>query len=413
MPIVPRHMPLLSGVWLRILSISVIFLFVALSDAILSFWTPAFIEEKLGNAVLMGAIMSFSSVVGLGADLLLPQLIQGIHIRKLIALSLGISLLFAVIMFASTLFPFILIFMVGMAAWGIYYEILGFTRQQFVADATPHKLHASALALIMIFLSLAYTVGPLIAEVLDSKGEKYVIIASILLISLAFILSQFLIPKSHAHVHVVTKNLSLWNEFKHWKTLFRVVWPMLIISIMLGVIDAAFWTTGTVYSAHLSEVNILGNFFVPAYMFPSLFMGFVIMKLNIYEHKKKLSQMFFVIAGLLLALLGFSESVVVMLLCVFASSIFLSLVHPLVDAVYADVISRMGRQEWHLIGLCNSSWSLAYIIGPLLAGFISSLVGEKQTFAILGIAAVIVSVILLLVTKRKLVLPQAEIKTWK
>jgi MFS family permease len=73
----------------------------------------------------------------------------------------------------------------------------------------------------------------------------------------------------------------------------------------------------------------------------------------------------------------------------------------------------MGKEGKHMVGLSGSTVSVAYIIGPILAGLISSYVGEKNTFVVMGIVMIIVAVILLVVTPKKLRLPQIEIKTWE
>ena len=61
----------------------------------------------------------------------------------------------------------------------------------------------------------------------------------------------------------------------------------------------------------------------------------------------------------------------------------------------------------------GSTFSLAYIIGPILAGFIAQLVGEQMTFVVVGAGAASIAFILLLVTPKKLKVPQIEVKSWK
>jgi MFS family permease len=72
----------------------------------------------------------------------------------------------------------------------------------------------------------------------------------------------------------------------------------------------------------------------------------------------------------------------------------------------------MGREEKHLIGLSRSTISIAYIVGPVLAGFIASQVGERMTFSVVGTVVIVVAIFLLLTTPRKLKLPQEEIAKW-
>ena len=82
------------------------------------------------------------------------------------------------------------------------------------------------------------------------------------------------------------------------------------------------------------------------------------------------------------------------------------------EAVYSDITERMGYEGKHMMGLSSSTLSLAYIIGPVMAGGIAQLVGERLTFSVMGILMALVALILLIVTPRKLRLPQSEIQAW-
>jgi MFS family permease len=73
----------------------------------------------------------------------------------------------------------------------------------------------------------------------------------------------------------------------------------------------------------------------------------------------------------------------------------------------------MGRERKHLIGLSLSTWSIAYIVGPIVAGYIARSIGEAKTFTVLGVFTLLVSLILLIASPKKLRLPQKEIKTWE
>ena len=111
--------------------------------------------------------------------------------------------------------------------------------------------------------------------------------------------------------------------------------------------------------------------------------------------------------------MGVYESIYWQLLIVFCSSLALAISYPLIEGVYSDVIDRMGSQKKHMIGLCFSTISISYMIGPIVAGFATTLVGVINTFVYLGIAVVIISLILIAVIPKKLKLPQNEIKKWQ
>ena len=297
--------------------------------------------------------------------------------------------------------------------WGIFYEVIGFANHQFVADSVPMPMHASAWAVIGTFKNLAYFLGPLISGFLVSINFQYPIYFA-LFFSLVSGLILLLTKKHHERpVTVEFEKVSIVSEIEHWKVLFKRIWPMLILSITLGIIDSFFWTTGAVYTEELAKVSFWGRFFLPTYALPSLFVGIIIVKKGIVSGKKKTALRFFLLSGIFLALMGVYESIYWQLLIVFCSSLALAISYPLIEGVYSDVIDRMGSQKKHMIGLCFSTISISYMIGPIVAGFATTLVGVINTFVYLGIAVVIISLILIAVIPKKLKLPQNEIKKWQ
>ncbi|MBU0998047.1 MFS transporter [Patescibacteria group bacterium] len=402
-----------NSVWSKVITLSLVLFFILLGDAILSFWVPNLLHDSLENIIAMGFIISFSSVIGLGTDLILPQLIKGISVRKLLILAIITSIIFSLLLIKASFTPLILIFLFGMVSWGLYYEFLGFAQQQFVADSVPLKLRSGAWGILRVFRSLAYFFGPMIAGWLFLKGEVYPGIFAIGFVLIGYIILQITRKEHKRPIEIDLKEVNLVKEIGHWGVLFKHVWPVIFLSILLGLNDSFFWTIGAIWTEELAKKNIWGTLFLPLYALPSIFMGFVVVRLKIYKGKKKLAIKFFFLSGIFLAVLGLFDGVFWQLAMVFLSSLMLSVVYPLTDGVYSDIVARMGRERKHMIGLSNSTASLAYIIGPIMAGFLSSLVGEKKTFVAMGFLTMIVSVVLYLLMPKKLKVPQKEIKTWE
>jgi MFS family permease len=223
-----------------------------------------------------------------------------------------------------------------------------------------------------------------------------------------------LVSKKHERpISIQISEVNLWRELDHWRVLFVHVWPIIILSIFIGLIDATFWTTGAVWMKTLSEESVWGNFLLPVYQMPALFMGFVVAKWGIYKGKKKMAMKFLALSSIFLILLVFNLPIPIYILCIFMSSLMLGVAYPLIDATYSDIVARMGRERKHLVGLSNSTSTIAYIIGPVVAGYSSGIVGSKATFAMVGAATLVVSVILFFVTPKKLKLPESEIETWE
>lgn len=407
--------PELDPVWIRISSFTAIVFMIFFSDALLAYWVPIHIQSTFNSSLVMGLVMASSSLVGLLTDIILPQLVRRITTYKLIILAGLASLTFSAFLIGSITFPFLLVFLFGMASWGIYYELLGFANKQFVASSVPHEKHAAAWAFLFTFRSLAYTIAPFIASIFLKHGSATLVTFAIFLTVFGYLLillfgmrKESLSKDKHHKTHP-----NLFSEISHWKTLFSAIWPIVILSLMIGIIDASFWSVGAVLSDRLSQSSLLGSFFLSAYMFPSLFVGFLVMKWAPKTGKKRKAILFFLLASLALSLIGFVNSPVLMITIILIASTFSSFTYPLLDGVYSDVVERMGKQKLHLIGLNNSATSVAYIIGPIASGFIASKVGEQMTFSVISGFAVVVCVLLFVVTPHKLKLPQEEIHKWK
>lgn len=265
----------------------------------------------------------------------------------------------------------------------------------------------------MVFRSLAYFLGPLLGGFFLGKGTRIPLFVAMIFALVAFFVLILARRKHDRAIDIDVKEVNLVKEIGHWIVLFKEIWPIILLSLNLGIIDAVFWTTGTVYTDKLSATSFLGSFFLSFYELPTIFMGIIVAKWHIYKGKKKLAEKLLFVSYLFLALLGFSEQIIFLLLLVFASSVLISIVYPLVDAVYSDVTARMGRERRHLIGLSSSSVSLAYIVGPTIAGLITNVVGERFTFVVIGTIGMVISFVLLLVTPKKLLLPQSEIRSWE
>lgn len=391
--------------------LSVLF-FVYLSDAILSDFTPGYIQGRLGGSMMMGIIMSFSSVVGFGADLIFPQLLKATTVKKLVALAIVSSVGFSLSLLFSTWWPMVVMFLVAMAIWGVYYELLGFANQQFVSETVTVPMRSAVWAVLGVFKSMAYFLGPILSGYLMVSGERTLLMVTLGL-SVLGLVAFFLARMSSKKVDVEVEHINIFREIGHWRVLFAHVWPVVLVSLMLGLIDATFWTTGTVWTDKLAGVNRFGGMFLSFYMLPTFFVGFVVARMGIYEHKKKIAEISLLIGSLLLMAIGISGAVWWQLTVVLLSSAFLAAAWPLTDAVYTDIVARMGRERKHLIGLSNSTTSLAYIIGPLLAGGLGAIAGEMVTFVAIGGVVAIIAAILIFITPKKLKLPQEEIKSWE
>lgn len=378
----------------------------------MSFWAPNLIENVLGSTTAMGLVLSFSSLIGLAADLILPNLMKNFTVRRFLIMGALTSFIFALSLMFSLRYSTLIILLFAMAIWGVYYEFLGFGTQEFIANSVPLRMRSSSWAFLSVFRTLAYFLGPFIGAWLLFRGNDYPAIFSMIFTTIGLFLLLFIGKARTKSQNIALNDVHILLEVKHWAVLSRRVWPVIIMSLLMGTIDAFFWSVGAVWTEELRDQNVFGGLFLSMYTLPSIFMGFVVTKWGIYQGKKKMAEKFLLLSGLGLTLLFFSPNVYWQLAVVCLSSLALSVVYPLIDATYTDIVARMGKEKKHLIGLSNSVVSLAYIIGPAAAGFAASQFGEQNTFVFLGALTAITAFFLIKITPKKLKLPQEEIKTW-
>ncbi|MCX6704126.1 MAG: MFS transporter, partial [Candidatus Woesebacteria bacterium] len=399
--------------WSKVILFSLTLFLLRLADAVISFWAPNQIQSSLNSSVWMGIIISFQSLVGFGADLLFPTLLRTTKTKRLIFWAIIMSALTSFFLTASVVKPFIAIFLITMTLWGIYYEFVAFANYQFMGSVVPPHMRSAAWGVAGTFLNMAYFLGPLIAAAVLLKS--YILAEGIILVFLVLALLLLSIFKGPHDVpaKIDFKDVNPWVELKHWLTLSKHIWPVMILSLLLGFIDSTFWTTGAIWTEKLAKINYLGGLFLPFYQLPAIFLGVVIAGWGIYKGKKILTEKFLIVAGIFLIGLALSDTVYWQLSMVLLASAALSICYPLLDGVYTDIVARMGKEKKDLIGLTSSVVNVSYVVWPPVVGVVAGLIGERLTFSFVGVLVVIVSVILLFVTPKKLRLPQEEIKSWE
>lgn len=403
----------IDPMWRRVSVFMFVMFFVFLADAMLSDFVPGYLENIMGSPLLMGLVMSTSSVAGLILDLLFARVLRNLSVSKMVMLAFAGCIGFVGLLLVSTYWPFILILVLAMVTWGLYYEFFGFSGQKFVVGIAAPTQRTAVWSVIETLRAIAYAIGPLALAWVTQYGERQSLIFVALVLCVGFVMFGLMKTKYKPEVEVEHAKITIWHEVQHWTSLFKHIWPMVILGITLVLIDAVYWTTGTVVNDQLALQHPLGGFFITTYMLSSMFVGVVFGRKEIKSHKKMMAFIFTLISGIVLMFMTVIQVWWWYLLVVLLSSMMSALAWPLLDAVYTDLLARMGRENIHMIGLKNASNSIAYMIGPILAGGMATLVGNIESFVYMGGLLVVVSIILLIFTPRKLKLPQTEIQNWE
>lgn len=410
-----RHTPFFRRVlWKRTVVLSLVLFFIFLADALMSYWVPVFIHDVYESTTMVGIIVSVSSVIGLFADLILPQVVAGFTLRRLIYIAIVLCYVFAGLLYVSVLMPVLFVFFLSMAVWGVYFELIAFVQKGYVGQLIPRHMHASVWGFLWAVKSSAYFLGPIIASsTMKNSYEQGLFVAMFFVFVAVLLLFSYHDSHGPSHGRLGADPLHITTELRKWKTLLIYAWPVVAMSILVGLIDALFWTIGPIFTEYISSQEVVGNLFLPLFVLPSIFMGFVIAGLGITKHKKKLSLLMLFASGCVLGLFVIVDHIIGMLSVVFVVSMCVFGAYPLIDGVYSDLVGRMKDKGIHMIGLSSSTLSIAYIIGPPLVGAISHVIGMKNTFSAMGVSIAFISAILYMMMPVKITLPQHEIASWK
>jgi MFS family permease len=376
----------------------------------MSYITPVYIQESINSTLLMGIILSFSSVIGFICDLVFSELFRGRSYSFFIIL--GMSTAFAFPIVFLLLPPWVIFYLVAMLIWGLYYEFFIFADFHFIHTFTDKSLHATSWGILSTFKSAAYLIGPIVATSLIEKGTSYPLIATLGFTAIAlftFLLFLKLERYTKTEKQLRPHKKSIIAEFKIWRVILKRIWPIYIFIFTLSIMDSAFWTVGTLLSEEMREITPIGGFLLTAYMLPSIILGFLAGRAARPYGKKRAAFISGILGGLVFTFTGFVQNIPAFVFSVFIAATVMSLAWPEISAVIEDYVSRLGDFGNDIIGLQSSSASLAYIVGPILSGAIATIIGNKLTFSAMGIILLMVSVMALLVVPRKIKMPISEL----
>ena len=384
-------------------SASIMLFFWTIFDGIISYISPLVIKASGYSNTMMGIIIGTSSIAGALFDFLLSKYLQNSHWRRLFLVMFIVCLIQPLILWQSKV---IVIYILAMALWGLYYDLLGFGNFDFVSREMETDEHASSFGVLGVFRSLGYLLAPLIVglvigEILDWK--PFVLALVFLSMSFIFFLILYLTGKKRG---IRVERLQQYRpkgflvEIGLWKKIGKLMLPFLIFTMLMSMQDSFFWTIGPILSETFVKFKPLDGLFLTAYSLPPLLVGWFIDKFK-GSFGKKANFNSFIISSIFLITFAFFRHPLILLVVILLSSTFSTFSWAIEQGLYADSIEDSFNKEKEIEGLVDFSVNIGYVIGPILAGFLSDKVGYFNTFAFLGIFGLFVTIILSRFAPRK------------
>jgi len=371
-------------------------LFWAIFDGIISYITPIVINESGYSNTIMGIIIGSSSIAGALFDFILSKYLQNSSWRRLYIVMFVICLVYPLVLMQSKI---ILVYLIAMCLWGLYYDLLSFGNFDFVSRELLPEEHSSSFGVMGVFKSSGYLLAPLIVgltlgEILDWK--PYVIAWIFLILAFIFFIALYIQGKKG---RLKTERLVQYRpkgfllEISLWKKISGVLLPFLVFTMLMSMHDSSFWTIGPILSETFTEFRPFDGLFLTVYSLPPLLVGWFVDRFKRFAGTGASFKSFTVSSTLLIGF-AFFKHPLILLLIIFISSIFSTFAWAIEQGTYADYIDDSLPREKEIEGLVDFSINIGYIVGPVLAGFLSDKVGYFNTFAALGAISVLIIPIL-------------------
>lgn len=384
--------------------VGVTIFFLSIFDSIMSYIVPVLMTDTGFTEFQMGLLYSSSSVFGLILDFILAKMFKNSTYTSGFFMTSMLGILFPLLMFVN---PTFITFLIGMFIWGLYYNLWGFARSDFIARESKVAFHVAGATILMAFHDIGYLTGTLSAQPLLDKLNYHQLLQVIL--PIIFISIIFQIPgllkrkkvalKSDAEVQNTISNL---EELHRIKLVGKRLLPILILGVTISTIEAITWTITPIIDKVMPALNDLGGIILALNFLPSLIAYSLAIKLTVKFGKKKVMIVTFILAEIVLSMLGFATNAPTYLLLTFISSFIVSISYSSYAGVIADYLNESKTYDSEIMSTNDMSTNLGYIIGPILGGFLLTTFESTALFTYVGAVGVIIGIIVMFITPRKI-----------
>jgi predicted MFS family arabinose efflux permease len=398
--------------------------FISLSENIISYIYPVYEQDILGSATSVGLIVAFSGVLAITYDFLFPQLLRHRTWRSIFLISIAMTFILTLFVELTARSSSLVMIIGTTIMWTTYYEMYSFGKDNFMIEEDKTHNFVFDWSLITILYQISAIIGPIIGSYIF-KSPFYPLLAIQTIGFIGITVLVLTLPnkirkenpeniKKKFMSGRIIRTFNFLKQLKYWDILLRSVLPLILLSLVLGLVDAMMWTYSGVVGRMMFPNNNQDWIVIIAYSGSILLGSLIMSNVKMKKYKKITSQVLLLAAGILLSLIIFTQyKVEAVILLIIGASFCLSIASILNSAVYSDLLVRMGKERDHLIGLEKVCYSISYLIGPLISGFMIDRFGLFFIFSFWGIIAVLLASILLLITPKTLRLKQQELKELK
>jgi MFS family permease len=379
--------------------LSLMFFFWKIFDGIVSYITPLVLTQSGMSETKMGLVYSSSSLFGALFDIVLSRYLKNSNYRRIFIILFITSFAYPLLLWqAKTLFVYIL----AMGMWGLYYDLANFGTFDFISRKLNPEEHTSSFGVIDVFRAMGTLISPIIAglviiQLIDWKS--YAAALFFLAISFMFFIEMLIFSKKSHYEYIKniqSRKVSLFREIDTFKRVFKKVMPMVIVTSLIFLTDAFFWTIGPIFSEQYKQIHPLNGMFLAGYSLPTLLMGWFVGDIAAKYGKSKTTFISFLLASVVLTTFAFiGKSPIALFMGVLLFSTFISVTFTTSKSIFSEKINENPKEENVLEAWVDLGANFGYIVGPAAAGILADKVGNLESFSVLGVIGIICSLFLL------------------
>jgi predicted MFS family arabinose efflux permease len=379
--------------------------FFVIFDGILMYLAPIVITDAGISESLMGLIIGSSSVAGMLLDVLLCEYLRVTHFRRIFLLMFVLAAAFPVFLFGGKTAA---IYLAAMAAWGFYYDFFNIGTIDFVERTGAPQEQVSDFGVLSFFQGTGYLLAPFLGSLLllwlHPGPRMFLAIAAPVAVSFIFylIIASGSVPERDEYGGVSRKSpLHFFAEMGLWKKVWSVLFPILSLTLLLNLVDAAIWTFGPIFSESIGKAHgFSGGVFMTAYALPPLVVGWIVGGIARRFGDERTAQWVIAIGSAVLILIGFVSSPVVSVALIFAVSFFFSIGWPAISAVYTEYIEKNVPRRKETETLQDLFTNFGDVGGPIAAGYMAQYLGFAHSFVALGVLGLLTAIVLSMISPR-------------
>ena len=389
-------------------ALSIMILFWTMFDTVVTYVTPIILTEHGLSNTMMGVIIGSSSVFGVFFDLIITKVAPRATFRRLFLAMFAICLVYPLILWQA---KSIWMFLLAMALWGVYYDLINFGKFNFIGRFQKESEHSSSFGVTEVFRAIGVSLAPVfvgITIVTVVTWQSFVLSWIFLGIGAIFYLLLTTITRKQNPIIKFEEKKQILRPHINYRLLWiigKTMLPVLIATFVLYSIEGFYWTVGPLFAEDAFSGGPYAGLFLTAFGIPPLFTGWFVGSVTKRFHKKRTAFFSLLIGSSLIALFAFIPTPLLTIPLNFIAGIFIALSYPALGGAFADYVAERPEVEKDIIALEDMATNAGYIIGPMIAGMLADMVGFANAFTVVGICGVVIAIFLIWKTPKSITIP--------